>query len=64
MRIVNGSNLCEDYPFEWFVNVWFTSAEHAEIVAAILNQEEGPNATRYWNVVSDDYVLDNKGPNE
>jgi hypothetical protein len=57
MKIVNTDNYGGDYPAEWFLNVHFTRKHRAEVVAEILNLDEGEDASRYWRVVEDDYVL-------
>lgn len=48
MRIVNSDNFAGDYPAEWFLPVHFSSKMRAELVADLLNEEEGgDNSPRY-----------------
>lgn len=56
MRIVDTDNFGGDYPDEKFL-LWPMSQDACEEIAAILNKEAGPRATRFYKVVKNDYVL-------
>lgn len=64
MRIVETDNFGHDYPMEKFLNLPLMQEEHAKKVVEAINSGLGENATRYWKVVSNDYKLDDKGPND
>ncbi len=55
-RIVNTDNYGGDYPDESFI-LWPMSKVSAEKITTILNQDAGPEASRYFKVVDMDYKL-------
>ena len=57
MLIIETDNFCDDYPDEKFLNLPSMSAYSACQVADAINQGLGPDYSRYWCVVDDDYVL-------
>jgi hypothetical protein len=56
MRIIDTDNYSSDYPNEHF---WFGifSPEHAKVVCEGLNKTKPLGDARYFQIVSDDYVL-------
>lgn len=57
VRIVDTDNFGGDYPNERFL-LWPMRRELAEKIASLLNEEAGRDASRYYKVVEDDYVLE------
>ena len=56
-KIVNTDNFGGDYPNEFFLNCSWLSDKQAREVADALNSSDDPNASRYWRVVPDNYIL-------
>ncbi len=56
MRIVDTDNFGGDYPDEHF-HLFSMSEEAASEICAILNEETGPESTRYYKVVENNYKL-------
>ncbi len=56
MRIIETDNFGGDHPNERFL-LFRMSADKAERIAAILNEDGGMNTLRWYRVVPDDYVL-------
>lgn len=56
-RIVNTDNFGGDYPNESFV-LWPMRKEIADKIAALLNEDAGPGARRFYKVEENDYVLE------
>jgi predicted YcjX-like family ATPase len=61
---VETDNFGRDYPMEKFLNLPLMTKEHAERIAQVINNGFYENSSRYWKVVPDNYVLDDKGPND
>jgi hypothetical protein len=59
MRIVETDNFGRDYPDEKFVNIpSIYEEDHAQAVCDSINIAcSGPNASRWWKVVPNDYKL-------
>lgn len=57
MRIIDTDNFGGDYPDESFIAINIVSKRHAEIMCNALNDDTGPNCSRYYKVVEDDYRL-------
>ena len=57
MRVVNTDNFGGDYPDEKFIGTKDMSLEEAKKLADDMNDIAGPNASRFYKVVNDDYVL-------
>lgn len=55
-RIVDTDNFGGDYPDEKFV-LWEMPEHVAQKIADALNENEGPNARRFYKVVGSDYKL-------
>jgi hypothetical protein len=56
-KIVETDNFGGDYPDERFVSLPMMTETHAKKVADAINSGFHENATRYWKVVPNDYVL-------
>lgn len=56
MRIIDTDNFGGDYPDEKF-HFWCMPADKATRICDAINDAAGLNASRYWMVVEDDYVL-------
>lgn len=56
-KIVQTDKYGRDYPDEKFVNLQSLPREACTAIAEILNECLGPDATRYYKVVNDDYRL-------
>jgi len=56
MRIVDTDNFAGDYPDERFL-LWEMPEEDAQAICDVLNRRAGSNASRYYVVRPDDYVL-------
>ena len=56
-RIVETDNFGRDYPNESFVNIPRMPKDDAQAIADIINKHVGPNCSRYWKVVENDYEL-------
>lgn len=58
MKIIHTDNFGRDYPDERFVEELPRLPKAAmQRIADAINKELGPNASRYYRVVTDDYVL-------
>lgn len=59
MKIVQTDNYGRDYPNEKFVEglPYMPRADMAQKIADAINEVTGPQADRYYKVVTDDYVL-------
>jgi hypothetical protein len=57
MRIVDTDNFGGDYPNESFV-LWPMAKSHCDRIADVLNEHAGPNASRFYKVVENDYKLE------
>jgi len=63
MRIVETDNFNRDYPMEKFLNLPYLSVEKATIIANAINDAMNYRTythSRFWKVVENDYVLDDK----
>jgi len=56
-RIVETDNFGGDYPNERFL-LWSMPKEKAQKIADAINESTGPDPSRYWKVVDDDYKLE------
>lgn len=56
MRIVDTDNFGGDYPNEKFL-LWQMNERDCQAVCDILNDRAGPNASRFYKVVPNDYIL-------
>jgi hypothetical protein len=59
VKIVETDNFGGDYPNEQFLNIAPTSREKAQAIADAVNAAfcDHDNASRFWRVVEDNYVL-------
>jgi hypothetical protein len=61
MKIINTDNFGGDYPDEKFLSCGpqpiIYGKDNARRIADALNKEGGPNSSRFWRVVEDDYIL-------
>jgi len=55
-RIVNTDNFGGDYPNENFV-LFAMPKDTAQKIADLINEAAGPESSRYWKVVDNDYQL-------
>lgn len=57
MKIVDTDNFGGDYPAEKFLNLPPLPEDHCKKIANAINDALGPNATRFYKVVPNDYKL-------
>lgn len=58
MKIVDSDNFGGDYPDERVIAEGITNEQFAKVMcAALVARYSGENATRFYKVVPDDYVL-------
>jgi hypothetical protein len=55
-RIVETDNFGGDYPDEKFV-LFAMPKERAKTIANAINEAAGPDSTRFWKVVENEYKL-------
>lgn len=55
-RIVDTDNFGSDYPTERFL-LWPMREKYAQRITDALNEEAGAQASRFYKVVDNDYVL-------
>lgn len=57
MKIVETDNFGRDYPNERFLSIPCVNKKDAKAICDAINESTGPNASRYWMPVENDYVL-------
>jgi hypothetical protein len=57
MKIVDTDNFGRDYPDEKLIAADIKIKRFAELMCEALNVDAGDNASRYYKVVEDEYVL-------